>query len=626
MPQRWRGWMLAIIVSFGTASTSSALKQEEINQAIEKGVTALKKMQQSDGTWRYRKIGATALAGLALLECGVADDDPSVVKAAQAIRKECPRMTHTYSISCSIMFLDRLRMEQDRALIESLTVRLLAGQCQPGGWSYSCPPLADVEAKRIQDIVNQGTTLKGSRKLPVFDPKGPRRTVRDLPKEIQQQLMLIQRARIDTGMPDNSNTQFAAMALWIARRHGLPVVNALARMDRYFRGGQNPDGGWPYHLAPPTPGDFNAPRLVAESSRAAMTCAGILGLSLQHGITGELGRSVDPKRDRSLNAAIVALASTVGTPFRQPDDIDNPAAWRRQVRGIQKDAGGAYYYLWSLERVAVAINLKTIGKKDWYTWGAQLLLKSQTGNGTWSGFYGDSGADTCFALLFLKRSNLAFDLTTRFNRFGDPFQVTLRPGGIGGDPLKRRGPKMKSALDPGAKVQKGESNKGEKKLTQIPTEIEDDDVRRLSTSLVRAEGADQEKILRQLRDSKGSDYTEALASAIPLLEDDARKKARIALAQRLTRMSKATLKRYLKHTNSEVRRGTVLATAMKDERELIPEMIDHLDDPEALVVAAARAALKAMTKEDYGPEPEATPEERATAIRRWKTWWKRNGS
>ena len=70
-----------------------------------------------------------------------------------------------------------------------------------------------------------------------------------------------------------------------------------------------------------------------------------------------------------------------------------------------------YYYLWSLERVAVALNLDTIGNKDWYAWGSGLLLSNQEEDGTWQGDYGTGGVDTCFALLFLKRANLAMDLT-----------------------------------------------------------------------------------------------------------------------------------------------------------------------------------------------------------------------
>jgi hypothetical protein len=77
-----------------------------------------------------------------------------------------------------------------------------------------------------------------------------------------------------------------------------------------------------------------------------------------------------------------------------------------------RDRGGNYYYyLFSLERMAVVYNIKTIGKTDWYVWGAEDLVNAQSIDGSWIGGYTDWHADTCFALLFLKRANIAHDLT-----------------------------------------------------------------------------------------------------------------------------------------------------------------------------------------------------------------------
>ena len=78
---------------------------------------------------------------------------------------------------------------------------------------------------------------------------------------------------------------------------------------------------------------------------------------------------------------------------------------------------GNLYYLWSLERVAVLYSLKKIGDKDWYAWGAALLVASQQPDGHWLGIQYPGGnfplIDTCFALLFLKRANFVKDLTQK---------------------------------------------------------------------------------------------------------------------------------------------------------------------------------------------------------------------
>jgi len=66
----------------------------------------------------------------------------------------------------------------------------------------------------------------------------------------------------------------------------------------------------------------------------------------------------------------------------------------------------------------------------------------------------------------------------------------------------------------------------------------------------------------------------------------------------------------------------------------------HVDAPEAVAFlqaqgverASARcdhpkrsasAALKDLTKKDFGPAADATEEEKAKAINEWKGWWKR---
>jgi hypothetical protein len=59
-------------------------------------------------------------------------------------------------------------------------------------------------------------------------------------------------------------------------------------------------------------------------------------------------------------------------------------------------------------------DLKTIGGKDWYRWGAQVLVHNQLADGDWGSLRYPGASppiNTCFALLFLRRSNLVQDLT-----------------------------------------------------------------------------------------------------------------------------------------------------------------------------------------------------------------------
>jgi hypothetical protein len=613
-------------------SRSAAVEPAVVQQAIDRGVAALRKMQQPDGTWPHRWIGSTALAGLTLLECGVPANDPAVQRAAEAVRKECVTLTHTYSLALCIMFLDRLDDVRDVPLIQALGVRLLAGQNAVGGWSYECPQPDDEEVRRLTSLIQQRSQLVGSREPPRLTLV-QRRDPRNLPVEIQKQLQIINRQAPakggggrggELGRDDNSNTQFAILGLWVIRRYGIVADNALARLDARYRHSQNPDGGWGYHYS--SGGG-------QSQSTGAMTCAGLLGLAVQHGAVNEsrlrtdpkgadkppLPRSVpsDPAKDAAVRRGLLALGTTIGQPVGNKGGKGKggpPIVARGPA--IRK----GYYYLWSVERVAVAYGLATIGNKDWYSWGAELLLASQDRDGSWHGEYG-ADVDTSFALLFLRRVNLTRDLTASLKGLvQDPGDVVLKAGGVGGEALLARG--LASGID---YRDKPPADPVPREAPPPPPSSADTaiEVARLTRQLVQAPAAQQDQLLNQLRDGKGVVHTQALAAAIRQLDESSRKKAREALAERLTRMNAATLRDKLKDEDVEIRRAAALACALKEERAHVPDLIPLLVDRDLLVVRAARAALKSLTDQDFGPGPDAEPAERARAAAAWRAWWER---
>jgi hypothetical protein len=203
---------------------------------------------------------------------------------------------------------------------------------------------------------------------------------RDLPERGEQPLL---------PTTDNSNSQFAILALWAAQRHGIPMERTLRRVALRYATSQSPNGSWGYHYQH---GGGN-------SGRRAMTCVGLLGLAVGLGLDQAPagGRAA---QDPRLLAGFVALSRNVGVP-----------AGRTQGLPMEN-----LYFLWSVERVAVLYDLQTIGGKDWYRWGAEILVANQQQFGNWAdgGYIGSSPVlDTCLALLFLKRANLAADLTRK---------------------------------------------------------------------------------------------------------------------------------------------------------------------------------------------------------------------
>ncbi len=89
-----------------------------------------------------------------------------------------------------------------------------------------------------------------------------------------------------------------------------------------------------------------------------------------------------------------------------------------------------YYLLWTIERCGVLYKRREIDGKDWYRWGQALLVDAQNPAGDWTGanFHGGNPlVNTCFALLFLKRANLAKDLTKKLEFLMENKQLHSAP-------------------------------------------------------------------------------------------------------------------------------------------------------------------------------------------------------
>ena len=154
---------------------------------------------------------------MALLESGITQDDQTLAKAITALRKNARTTTHTYSIALCLIFFDRLGQIEDIALIESLAMRLLAGQTQSGGWGYNCPSPNNEELLRLETNQKKSVELKATKTFPKFNSK---KSFEDLSPEVVRSIKVIyqEKATVNNndGGSDNSNTQFATFALWVS--------------------------------------------------------------------------------------------------------------------------------------------------------------------------------------------------------------------------------------------------------------------------------------------------------------------------------------------------------------------------------------------------------------------------
>lgn len=55
--------------------------------------------------------------------------------------------------------------------------------------------------------------------------------------------------------------------------------------------------------------------------------------------------------------------------------------------------------------------------------------------------------------------------------------------------------------------------------------------------------------------------------------------------------------------------------------EFIPELIDHLGDPDAVVRLSSHEELRRRTGQDFGYRPWDDESEREAAVGRWRVWW-----
>jgi hypothetical protein len=373
----------------------------KIRQAIDKGVAHLKKRLDGGGGRLYRdryvedvhlvETGAAALAGLAMLEAGVAPDDAGVRKSLDHVRKNAGKVTLIYSLGAMLMFLNRLDTanaltEDDRRLQRTLALRVIAGQCSDGRWTYVNEPLNQAQEDKLVKELTAGSYKPGVNRI-----GGAMAT-------------------------SNSMTQFALLSLWGSRKHVAvrqPILHAAAR----FQATQQANGAWDY--GPNTAGWF------LDSN----TCAGLLALAMEKtlrsdkelsGIKSVNDPPANPRLDEQRDKGFTYLAKVIGRPLGSEKDPKG----RSSVFGAS--AWGDYYFLWCLERVSVIYSMDEIGGKDWYKWGSGILLQTQRADGSWdeADQHNTSHGDvpgTCFAILFLTKANLARDLTERL-RLLSPIQ------------------------------------------------------------------------------------------------------------------------------------------------------------------------------------------------------------
>jgi hypothetical protein len=180
------------------------------------------------------------------------------------------------------------------------------------------------------------------------------------------------------GASDPSNTQYALLAAWAGVDLGAEIPRGYWEAElNYWIRMQRPDGGWGY-IPNTRPGSY-----------ASMTVAALASLYV----------CVD-------NLYAARFADVGGNTEVQP--VKRGLEWLEKdfPTTLEKNLPFYHYYLFGIERAAMASGYKHFGKIDWFQWGASQLLVMQEADGSWKSLQWPSGNDstaTAYALLFLIR-------------------------------------------------------------------------------------------------------------------------------------------------------------------------------------------------------------------------------
>jgi hypothetical protein len=344
--------ILALVIGLFGSVVGPALAEvtaEQVRKAIDGGIGYLFGQQLHNGGWPDMPLfpgGTSTLCTLALLEAGADPADERLQRALSHLRSLDARWT--YVVAVQTMVLARASPEQDRVLI-GRNVRWL---------------------ERTQ--ITEGPT-KGAWSYP------------------------------GRGGGDNSNSQFALLALYEAERVGVSANRRTWLLAReYWEKCQNVDGSWGYTIQMPF-------------STGSMTCAGITSLviaadTLQSGdarATGDHCECCLPQRHPNA---------------REPDDaerVERAIRWLGQNYSVSHNPGthiNLLYYLYGLERVGrltarrflpLPVRPGQPDRADWYREGAERLVHHQDNlSGFWIGIgSGETNplVGTSFALLFLSK-------------------------------------------------------------------------------------------------------------------------------------------------------------------------------------------------------------------------------
>jgi hypothetical protein len=358
------------------------VNQVKVEQAIARGINFLK---TSDSPVEASVAGdSDELKLLTFVHGGLPENDP----AYQALLTKCldRRLEKTYKVSLLAMALEEIDRVKYQDKIAQCGQFLLDNIKKNGGFSYGEPTQA---APGAGEPVKK-SIASGNKPPPVINPD-----VKIKPDVVKKITLKKTRDGVDLQRSDNSNSQYGALGIRACHDAGIVFPkDTIEQCRKYWVDTQRTElktkgvasggkqaFGWCY--AEGDPCGKNGP------AYGSMTAGAVGALCIYNHILGK-----NWKNDR----AVIDGMAWLDVNYSVTQNI-GPC----EIAPVED--GWLYYYLYALERAGLLYDTTFIGKHDWYLDGYKVLLSSQKGDGSWDkSHFIKPTWDTCFAILFLKRS------------------------------------------------------------------------------------------------------------------------------------------------------------------------------------------------------------------------------
>jgi hypothetical protein len=368
--------------------------QEEINQAIQKGMKWLKSQAAPDGAlWdrpgyplgTTQSIGATCLALDALIHSGLEVKDSAIRNGFASMQGR--RSSQSYDCALQLVAIEAKYVPSqgfDNAVVFSEDK---ARDQIASGISKEDKDHATELAQSLMDCQGKhgsfGYTKAGdepnlsSMQYALLGLKSASRMGVNIPSEVWKRAFLaVQSSAVQAGVPTEIGLMWRGDAK--ESRNIAPTA-------------------WPYYV--PAQGQKpGASTLTSTMVTAALTSIALCRSELLR--AKEWTDSLEAKANDLIWGGMAWIRSHFSLRAAKPE-------------GVWWGPAMVYYYLYSLERAAVLLGIESIDSHDWYLEGAEVLVSAQKGDGRWEGLHNTPVVDTAFALLFLKRATIPVETPSR---------------------------------------------------------------------------------------------------------------------------------------------------------------------------------------------------------------------